>query len=225
MSNKRDPLGRNIKVPDDSEIVKQVTYSWLWSSLPWLVVLLALYAFGVIEEITGAVVILVVVLPRYLETKRTFYAISKNSLVYQRGGLFGSQRFLFPFSNIRDVKVRDGILGRPLGYQSVDVYLDKGTVATLNYISPDSNAFDLINKGINEFSSEEEIIDEHEYICPKCKFKVEEDQKFCPECGVNFSSEEEIIDEDIDEDICPECKFKVKEDQKFCPECGADLNR
>ena len=221
MSNKIDPLGRNIKVPDDSEIVKQVTYSWLWSSLPWLVVLLALYAFGVIEEITGAVVILVVVLPRYLETKRTFYAISKNSLVYQRGGLFGSQRFLFPFSNIRDVKVRDGILGRPLGYQSVDVYLDKGTVATLNYISPDSNAFDLINKGINEFSSEEEIIDEHEYICPKCKFKVEEDQKFCPECGVNFSSEEEIIDEDI----CPECKFKVKEDQKFCPECGADLNR
>ena len=182
---------------------------------------MALYAFGVIEEITGAVVILVVVLPRYLETKRTFYAISKNSLVYQRGGLFGSQRFLFPFSNIRDVKVRDGILGRPLGYQSVDVYLDKGTVATLNYISPDSNAFDLINKGINEFSSEEEIIDEHEYICPKCKFKVEEDQKFCPECGVNFSSEEEIIDEDI----CPECKFKVKEDQKFCTECGADLNR
>ena len=187
MSNKRDPLGRNIKVPDDSEIVKQVTYSWLWSSLPWLIVLLALYAFGVIEEITGAVVILVVVLPRYLETKRTFYAISKNSLVYQRGGLFGSQRFLFPFSNIRDVKVRDGILGRPLGYQSVDVYLDKGTVATLNYISPDSNAFDLINKGINEFSSEEEIIDEHEYICPKCKFKVEEDQKFCPECGADLN--------------------------------------
>ena len=65
--------------------------------------------------------------------------------------------------------------------------MDKGTVATLNYISPDSNAFDLINKGINEFSSEEEIIDEHEYICPKCKFKVEEDQKFCPECGADLN--------------------------------------
>ena len=61
MSNKRDPLGRNIKVPEGSEIVKQVPYSWLWSSLPWLIVLLALYAFGVIEEITGSVVILVVV--------------------------------------------------------------------------------------------------------------------------------------------------------------------
>ena len=221
MSNKKDPLGRNIKVPEDSEIVKQVPYSWLWSSLPWLIVLLALYAFGVIEEITGAVVILVVVLPRYLETKRTFYAISKDSLVYQRGGLFGSQRFLFPFSSIRDVKVRDGMLGRPLGYQSVDVYLEKGTVATLNYISPASNALDLINKGINKFSSEEAIIDEHEYICPKCNFKVEEDQKFCPECGVNFSSEEVIIDEDI----CPKCNFKVEEDQKFCPECGTGLNR
>ena len=32
MSNKRDPLGRNIKVPEGSEIVKQVPYSWLWSS-------------------------------------------------------------------------------------------------------------------------------------------------------------------------------------------------
>ena len=221
MSNKKDPLGRNIKVPEDSEIVEQVPYSWLWSSLPWLIVLLALYAFGVIEEITGAVVILVVVLPRYLETKRTFYAISKDSLVYQRGGLFGSQRFLFPFSSIRDVKVRDGILGRPLGYQSVDVYLDKGTVATLNYIAPASNAFDLINKGIKNFSSEEVTIDEHEYICPKCNFKLEEDQKFCPECGVNFSSEEVIIDEDI----CPKCNFKLEEDQKFCPECGTDLNR
>ena len=72
MSTKRDPLGRNIEVPEDSEIVKQVSYSWLWSSLPWLIVLLVLYAFGVIEEITGAVVILVVILPRYLETRRTF---------------------------------------------------------------------------------------------------------------------------------------------------------
>ena len=185
MSSKKDPLGRNIKVPEGSEIILQVQYSWLWASLPWLIVLLALYAFGVIEEITGAVVILVVVLPRYLENRRTFYAISKNSLVYQRGGLFGSQRFLFPFSDIREVKIRDGMLGRPLGYQSIDVHLDKGTVATLNYISPNSNAFDLIDKGINDFSSDEVI--EEEEVCPKCKFEVAEDQKFCPECGVDLN--------------------------------------
>ena len=226
MSNKRDPLGRNIKVPEGSEIVKQVPYSWLWSSLPWLIVLLALYAFGVIEEITGAVVILVVVLPRYLETRRTFYAISKKSLVYQRGGIFGSQRFLFPFSNIRDVKVRDGMLGRPLGYQSVDVYLDKGTVATLNYIAPTSNAFDLINSGIKEFSSEdvidteqsdeEKLLDgqEYQYICPKCESEIKEDEKFCPECGT-----------EIEKDVCPKCKSEIEEDQKFCPECGTDLSR
>ena len=216
MSNKRDPLGRNIKVPEGSEIVKQVPYSWLWSSLPWLIVLLALYAFGVIEEITGSVVILVVVAPRYLETKRTFYAISKNSLVYQRGGLFGSQRFLFPFSNMRDVKVRNGMLGRPLGYQSVDVYLDKGAVATLNYISPNSNAFDLLDKGISEFSSkdtiEESDDDEYQYVCSKCDAEVEENQKFCPECG-----------NEIEKDVCSKCHAEVEENQKFCPECGNDL--
>ena len=231
MSNKKDkkdPLGRNIKVPEGSEVIQQVPYSWLWSSLPWLIVLLVLYAFGVVEEITGAVVILVVAAPRYLETKRTFYAISKNSLVYQRGGLFGSQRFLFPFSDIRDVKVRDGMLGRPLGYQSVDVYLDKGTVATLNYISPTSNAFNLINEGIKDFSSDEATkklvtTEEDEYFCPKCKFKVTEDQKFCPDCGVNFSSDEVTTEED--EYFCPKFKFEVAEDQKFCPECGSDLTR
>ena len=48
--------------------------------------------------------------------------------------------------------------------------------------------------------------------CPNCgPFP---DSKFCPECGTDLSSVEEIR-------VCPKCGFETK--SKFCPECGTPV--
>ena len=52
--------------------------------------------------------------------------------------------------------------------------------------------------------------------CPGCGAKVEEDVKFCPECGQKMESGEEEIE-------CPGCKAKIPADAKFCPECGMKM--
>lgn len=45
--------------------------------------------------------------------------------------------------------------------------------------------------------------------CPKCGTEIEENKKFCPECGEKIGT------------FCKECGVKVEKNQKFCPECGA----
>lgn len=46
--------------------------------------------------------------------------------------------------------------------------------------------------------------------CDKCGSEIEENQKFCPECGAKIGN------------FCRECGAKLaKKGQRFCPECGA----
>ena len=49
--------------------------------------------------------------------------------------------------------------------------------------------------------------------CPKCKAKVKENAKFCPECGEKLGA------------ACPKCGNPVKPNAKFCPECGEKLQK
>lgn len=66
-------------------------------------------------------------------------------------------------------------------------------------------------------------IDENQKFCPECGEKIgnfckqcgavlaRKGQKFCPECGAS-----QIL-------ICPKCKKEINENSKFCPECGERL--
>lgn len=51
--------------------------------------------------------------------------------------------------------------------------------------------------------------------CPKCQTDVEEDAKFCPSCGYDFSSSELTK--------CPFCGKDIPKNSKFCPECGKSI--
>lgn len=67
---------------------------------------------------------------------------------------------------------------------------------------------------INSVSSKMNTTGERKTIekvkCNKCGSEVEENQKFCPECGEKIGN------------FCKECGAKLsKKGQKFCPECGA----
>lgn len=66
-------------------------------------------------------------------------------------------------------------------------------------------------------------VDENQKFCPECGEKIgnfckecgaklaRKRQKFCPECGAS-----QVF-------ICPKCKKEIDEKSKFCPECGEKL--
>lgn len=50
--------------------------------------------------------------------------------------------------------------------------------------------------------------------CPSCKAQIEENMKFCTECGTKMEPEGLK---------CPECSAELAEGVKFCTECGANI--
>ena len=50
--------------------------------------------------------------------------------------------------------------------------------------------------------------------CPNCHNKIDDDSKFCPNCGHAISKEK----------ICPKCGQVNAPDSKFCKACGTPLN-
>ena len=126
-----DPMER---ISDDGLVVRQVQWAWIFSSIPWLVLAGVLLSFDLLEEILTTLFIIVIVLPRYLRWRRTEYVLTKDMLFYQQGGLTGIQKYEVPISTLRDVRTRFGMFGKTLGYEGVDVMLDNGAVASLQYV-------------------------------------------------------------------------------------------
>ncbi len=136
---------KSIEIPDDAQIITQVQWAWLWSGMPWLIILMALYLIGFIpDEISTIIIALVILIPRYLIWRRTALAITDDGLIYQRGGVIGSQQYEVPVDNITDVRARHGFFGRSLGYEAVDIMLDNGAVATLAYVPTLANLADKL---------------------------------------------------------------------------------
>ena len=130
-----DPRDR---IPEDGLVIKQVPWAWVWSSMPWLVLAVILVVSGLPildDPILLTLFIVVIVVPRYLRWRRTEYVLTRDTLFYQQGGLAGAQKYEVPISTLRDVRSRFGMFGKSLGYQTVDVMLDNGAVASLQYVA------------------------------------------------------------------------------------------
>ncbi len=76
-------------------------------------------------------------------------------------------------------------------------------------------------------------------ICPACKAEIEENSKFCPECGTNIeelkkseelkkAEEARMADEakrvQGEKKFCINCGAELATDSVFCPECGTNQN-
>ena len=47
--------------------------------------------------------------------------------------------------------------------------------------------------------------------CPNCNEEIEDDSKFCSQCGTKI------------EQSCPKCNNVISQDAKFCSNCGYKL--
>jgi len=71
-------------------------------------------------------------------------------------------------------------------------------------------------KLISGKSNYKAVIEKKQIIinCRKCGKQLEEEIKFCPECGTKVW---------IKPTKCPKCNNKVLKEDKFCQECGQSL--
>ena len=152
MSTDNDDLEQEQEqeIPEDAVVIKQVTWAWLWSSAPWIAAIFLLYNFLAIEPIIASVLLLIIILPRYWQWRRTAYILTDDNLIYQRGGLLSSRKYNIPFASLVEVRSRDGMFGRGLGYQAVDIVLDNHGTASLTYVPQNMGVADLIRERIGD---------------------------------------------------------------------------
>ena len=152
MEPDKKPTTHSDEIPEDATVVRQVQYAWVWSSMPWLAVVAVLLFTGIIpiDEITATVLTAIIVLPRYFNWRRTAYIVTSDTLIYQRGGIFKTNRYPIPLTKIKGARARYGRFGRVLGYQAVDIVMENDTVASLGYLPPLSGLAELLQKLIDE---------------------------------------------------------------------------
>ena len=135
--------GEIIDEIEDGEViteVRQVKSGVLWSSGPWLIVILAIMLFmEPITEVIAIMMAVVVVVPRFFLWLRSSYVLTENVLIYNRGGMIRTGTYKIPLSRITEVTENYGRFGRTLGYKSVVIKLANGVSASLAYISPESD--------------------------------------------------------------------------------------
>lgn len=126
------------EVPEDAIEVAQVPYAWLWSTW-WLLVIVGILYFTVFANsgdpgITPTLLVIIILVPRYWQWRRTRYYLTEDTLIYQRGGILQTRRYQIPINRLKDTRARFGMFGRSLGFQHVDIMLDNGAVASLSYV-------------------------------------------------------------------------------------------
>ncbi len=121
--------------------IQQVQYAWVWSSIPWLLIIAFIYYTDILIEgmpFLGAIVSIVILIPRFASWKNTRYIFYSDKFIYNRGGLFGSQKYTIPLEKLSDIQDQHGFLGRSLGFKTVNLILDNETTQRpvgLKYIS------------------------------------------------------------------------------------------
>ena len=115
------------------------------------------------DPFTPAVLAVVILIPKYWQWRRTRYYLTEDALIYQRGGILQTRRFLIPLNRLKDTRARFGMFGRALGFQHVDIILENGALATLVYVPAQMDIADYFRermKGDGSDSPEEDADDE-----------------------------------------------------------------
>ena len=144
------------EVPDDAIEVAQVQYAWLWSSWWLLAIVVIIFIFGFFPDpFTPAVLAVVILIPKYWHWRRTRYYLTEEALIYQRGGILQTRRYLIPFNRLKETRARFGMFGRAFGFQHVDIMLENGAIATLVYVPVQMDIAGYFKKRMGSETSED----------------------------------------------------------------------
>lgn len=58
--------------------------------------------------------------------------------------------------------------------------------------------------------------------CSSCGAQIEENNKFCTDCGTKIEKTSEKEEKEI---ICPKCSKKLSSNIKFCTDCGTKMGQ
>lgn len=148
--NQIDSTDKLSELPENAVSVSQVDWAWLWSATPWLIVVGILSTLS-LEPAFASIIVLIIIVPRFLTWRRTAYIVTDDTLIYQRGGFTGSRQYNIPLENLVEVKSRNGMFGRGLGYQAVDIKLDNQASASLTYVPTVAGLENIIRDRMKQF--------------------------------------------------------------------------
>lgn len=155
------PKPQEPEVPDDAIEVAQVQYAWLWSSWWLIAIIVIIFVLGIFPDpFTPAVLMIIVLLPKYWQWRRTRYYLTEDALIYQRGGILQTPRYLIPFNRLKDTRARFGMFGRAFGFQHVDIMLENGALATLLYVPSQMDIVDYFKKRMGGDDSADASVDD-----------------------------------------------------------------
>ena len=140
-------------VEPEGFVIRQVRFAWLWASAPWLIgfliVSMVIPDLAIAEPTTAAVILVVIIVPRYFVWRRTRYTIADEVLVYQRGGIMSAKAYPLSWWRIKDVQTKYGMFGRAIGYKNVNVMMDNGAIASMSFLPMNSDAEEMVREKID----------------------------------------------------------------------------
>ncbi len=141
--------GNKDELPPESIIIRQVNWAWLWSSLPWILVVAILWTIGLVDPIFSSIILIVILVPRFLVWRGTAYIVTDDALIYQRGGFFNWKRYRLPWTRLTGVRAKNPLFGKGLGYETIDVLLDNRGVANMTYVPTTEHVAELIQQKLD----------------------------------------------------------------------------
>jgi DNA-directed RNA polymerase subunit RPC12/RpoP len=135
--------------------------------------------------------------------------VTDKRLLYIVGSKDGDEIAEFDYDDITDVTGNQGILTSTLTF--TDTEGREFTFATRKGKYEVSDAAEYIQHRLDGVTVTEETTSE-EATCPNCSSAIDQNDKFCSECGT-----------DLHAIVCPECGSSMEDSPNFCPECGYEL--
>ncbi len=188
-------------IPLSATVVKQSSWAWQLSAVPWLLLVAAGFFFDFISfNLLPIVFAVILVLPRYISWRKSAYILGEEFLVYDRSVLFSSQRIIINYSELIDIQTRPGMFGKTLGYMDVYLVQNDDKIYTLPYVPIKSPLLDHVTSRISPPDKQAKM--------PK-KTTVAAENK--DEVTIDLS--------------CDSCGNKdIKAGSGFCNNCGSKLS-
>ena len=136
---------------DGDTIIKQSPMAWMLPAFPWVVILsVAAFTDFLTMGILPVGLAMLVVLPRYFSWRSSKFILTNKEIIVSLSGFGKYSEFEVEISRVNEYTISPGLLGGPLGYRKVTLYLDENRMLPMTYIPAESPLVDhLTSRGVS----------------------------------------------------------------------------